>query len=244
MNDRIKQLAKKVLSSLGIHLTKNQRYDALALKVMQRSIKENSNCVDVGCHKGEILEEMIRLAPEGKHFAFEPIPELYKDLKTKFNGDVSIHQIALSDSPGQSNFHHVVSNPAYSGLKQRTYKGAESIQEIQVQKERLDSVLPEEMSIDFMKIDVEGAEFEVLNGAKNHIIHSKPTIIFEHGMGASDHYGTTPDMVYDLLVGDCGMKISLMDHYLDDGRALTREDFRQQFYESINYYFVAHDLEH
>ena len=240
MTDRLKQLVKQILSSLGIHITRNQRYDALASKIMRRTIRQNSNCVDVGCHKGEILEEMVRLAPKGKHFAFEPIPSLYKELKSKFNGHVSIHNLALSDDQGETSFQHVVSNPAYSGIRKRTYKGEEDIEVIRVRKDKLDAILPDGVAIDFMKIDVEGAEMEVLKGAKEHIRESKPVIIFEHGLGASDHYGTTPEALYDLLHRDCGLHISLMDKYLDGETPLSKEQFIDQFYKSINYYFVAY----
>lgn len=231
------------MSALGIHVTQNQRYDALASKIMRKTLRKDSTCVDVGCHKGEVLEEMLRLAPDGKHFAFEPIPELYQNLRTKFNGHVKVHQLALSDDAGEVTFQHVVSNPAYSGIRKRTYKGDEDIEVIKVQQDRLDSILPEGVAIDFMKIDVEGAEMQVLKGAKERIRASKPVIIFEHGLGASDHYGTTPEMIYDLLATDCGLMVSLMEDYLEGEKPLSKEEFKEQFYKSLNYYFVAYPEE-
>lgn len=50
-------------------------YDQQTVEVMRLVLENNSNCVDVGCHKGEILDEVIKLAPEGLHFAFEPLPD-------------------------------------------------------------------------------------------------------------------------------------------------------------------------
>lgn len=239
MKERIKQFAKRVLSAAGIHLTQNQRYDALATRVMRKAIRRDSNCVDVGCHKGEMLDEMVRLAPEGKHLAFEPIPELFDGLRKRYNGSVQLHQLALSDHSGETTFHHVVSNPAYSGIRKRTYKSAENVQQIRVRTERLDELLDEQFRLDFLKIDVEGGELQVLKGAAETIARSKPVIVFEHGLGASDHYGTTPDMIYDLLADQCGLRVGLLEDYLNDGEGLTRADFRRQFQESINYYFVA-----
>ena len=43
------------------------------------------------------------------------------------------------------------------------------IDQIRVETERLDQVIPENTRIDFIKIDVEGAEFEVLKGAEKNL---------------------------------------------------------------------------
>ena len=68
-----------------------------------------------------------------------------------------------------------------------------------------------------------------------------PILIFEHGLGGSDSYGTTPDQLYDLLADALGYRIGLMKMYLADKTraALTRDAFRQQYYGKLNCYFVA-----
>jgi hypothetical protein len=53
-------------------------------------------------------------------------------------------------------------------------------------------------------------------------------VIFEHGEGAADYYGTTPADLYDLLAGQCGLRISLMADWLAGARALTRPAFIDQ----------------
>jgi FkbM family methyltransferase len=99
---------------------KNAAYDEQTFAVMHRCLSKNSNCVDVGCHKGSMLEEMQRVAPAGIHYAFEPIPNLYQALVPSFPG-VKIFDVALSDSVGEASFQYVTSNPPYSGLKIREY---------------------------------------------------------------------------------------------------------------------------
>lgn len=240
MKQFFKNIAKKVLTALRIHVTQNQRYDAQALQIMQVAIKANTNCIDVGAHKGELLSEMIKRAPEGHHYAFEPIPYLFSALEKQFTCDrIAILPYALSDAPGETSFQHVVSNPAYSGIRRRSYKQAEDIREITVRKERLDDVLPSDYRIGFMKIDVEGAEYEVIAGAIEHIRRDRPVLIFEHGLGASEHYGTTPEALYTLLTVECQLHVYLLDDYLQCAEPLTKAQFCQQFYEKLNYYFVA-----
>ena len=76
----MKELLKKLLKRLPVAFTKNQQYDRDTRRVMQRVLHPAANCVDVGCHKGEVLELMLRYAPAGQHFGFEPIPVLFEGL--------------------------------------------------------------------------------------------------------------------------------------------------------------------
>ena len=215
---------------------KNTAYDEQTVEVMRRSLSDDSNCVDVGCHNGAILKEMLRFAPRGSHYAFEPLPDLYQQLIQSFPG-VKIFDVALSDSVGKASFNYVVSNAAYSGLKTRQYPTPdEAIEKIEVATDLLDNLVAEVVSL--IKIDVEGGELQVLRGAVNTIRNSKPVIIFEHGLGAADYYGTTPLDVYDVIT-ECGLNLSLMDDWLKGNRALTRDGFAARFYQG-EFYFMAH----
>jgi FkbM family methyltransferase len=217
----------------------NDLYDIQTIEVMKRVLKRDSNCVDVGCHKGDILRAILNVAPDGTHYAFEPIPILFDALKVEFP---SVHtlNIALSDVKGRASFQYVTSNPGYSGLKRRQYdREDETVEEIFTQTAPLDSILPADFHVDFLKIDVEGGELQVLQGAVKTIVRCRPTIVFEHGLGAADYYGVRPEFIYDVLSGDCGMSIFLMESWLFGGMALTRVEFVRQFKTGENYYFMA-----
>ena len=191
-----------------------------------------------------MLEEMLRIAPGGVHYAFEPLPALFQVLQSEFgsNPHVSLHNLALSDSSGFVKFQHVVTNPGYSGLKQRRYdRENEVIEEIQVKTARLDDVLPDNIDIRFVKIDVEGAELQVLRGAVETFKRCKPVVVFEHGLGAADYYGTTPAQVFDLFTIEMGLRCFCLPDWLEtDGRkSLDRNSFIDEFSSGRNYYFVA-----
>lgn len=222
----------------------NELYNRQTARVMERVLARDSICIDVGCHEGEILDEMLRLAPDGRHYAFEPLPHLHDLLARKYAGaaNVRLFDAALSDAPGESTFQHVVTNPGYSGLLRRRFdRPHEDVVEIRVRLLRLDDVLPPQEPIRLVKIDVEGAELQVLRGAQGMLRRCRPYVIFEHGLGAADCYGTRPEMVHDLLA-DCGLRVSLMQDWLSGGPGspLDREAFAAQFDRAINYYFLAH----
>lgn len=213
--------------------------DRWTVAILQRVLRDDSTCVDVGCANGAILRQMLRFAPKGKHFAFEPRPQAAQALREHFP-QVQVFELALADTQGESTFQHVVSNPGYSGLRARQYPSAnETIETLHVRTDRLDNVLPAGQSIALLKIDVEGAEFQVLQGAEDTIRRSRPYIVFEHGKGAAEFYGTTSEQIYDFLVGTCGLRVSLPPDWLAGRPPLDRGGFVSQFGGPI-WYFLAH----
>ncbi len=50
-----------------------------------------------------------------------------------------------------------------------------------------------------VKIDVEGAELEVMEGGRRLLAEAKPVVIFEHVAAAAALYGSAPGAVWDLL---------------------------------------------
>jgi FkbM family methyltransferase len=227
-------------------IDKNTFYDNLTFEIIKRVLKPNSICVDVGCNYGEILKVMMQAAPQGKFYAFEPLPDLYKWLIEHFehyypDRNVHIYDLGLSNQPGEKSFNYVIDDPALSGFTRRDYFGVDhQDQQITVKIERLDDIVPADEQIDLIKIDVEGAELEVLQGSVATIKRCWPVIPFEHGWGAANVYGTEPEQIYDLLCGDCGLAISTLENWLSKQEPLSRQEFRRQFYDGINYFYVAH----
>ena len=242
MKISLKGFVKRQLKRLPLRVTKNQKYDYLTGKIIKQKLNPKSNCIDVGCFEGEILDLFLAQAPEGHHLGFEPIPVKYHQLVGKYNAceNIKIYNVALSNEEGFTDFNYVKSNPSYSGIKKRDYdRPNEQEEQIKVKTAILDQYVPDTMTIDLIKIDVEGAEYLVLEGARKTITRSKPVIIFEHGLGASDKYGYSPSDLMDLL-HSFGMQIYNLDSYLVGGKCLNADDFNRQFYEKIDYYFVAH----
>ncbi|MCX6190502.1 MAG: FkbM family methyltransferase [Bacteroidetes bacterium] len=238
----LKDKTRKLLINLKIDLTKNLEYDRLTDDILKSVLKPGSNAIDVGCHKGEILDLFIKYAPQGTHAAFEPLPAFYQDLVTKYknNKNVSLYNLALSKSSGETDFTFVKSNPAYSGLQEREYDNEKEVLEIiKVQMALLDDIIAEDQRIDLIKIDVEGAEYRVLEGGIKTIKRCMPLIIFEHGRGASDYYGILPKEMYELLHLEYGYQIYTLKGFMAQKPPLTFEEFNNKFFRMQEYYFVA-----
>jgi FkbM family methyltransferase len=145
--------------------------------------------VDVGAHIGSYTIPVAKKAQ--KVIAFEPnkysFELLKKNISVNHLTNVAAYNIAVSKKSGSSLFSHET-EPVYS----RIIDGDESsnITVIENTKGRdnnihvvntidLDSVLLKEDTIDWIKIDVEGHELDVLEGAVQSILMHKPKIIIE-----------------------------------------------------------------
>ena len=213
----------------------NEIYDRQASEIISCVLDVSSNAVDVGCHKGQYLREILKNAPDGCHFAFEPIPELAQVLRDDFPS-VDVRSNALSDKPGDTTFFVIPEAPALSGLDERKFVSPDLIRKaITVTTARLDDSIPSGLSIRLIKIDVEGAEGLVLSGARETITRNRPYIIFEHGSASSDLFGVSSASIYQMLVS-FGLEVSTLNAWLSGAPPLTLEAFGK----GGGWYYLAH----
>jgi FkbM family methyltransferase len=179
-------------------------------ELLKSVLKEDSNCIDIGAFRGRVLTEIMRVAPRGRHIAYEPLPHLYKYLVERFPS-VDIRQAAVSNVSGETSFTYVKNVAGRSGFREISYPKQPQIETLTVRTETLDSSLPDGYIPSLIKIDVEGAERLVIEGAINTISKYKPVIMFEHGKGSAVHYGTQPRHIYELLHDEAGLRIFDLD---------------------------------
>lgn len=235
--DNLELVVTEMAKAQGVIDPRNSDYDQWTEVIIRRALGGGGTGIDVGAHSGLILRSIVAASPDGPHLAFEPIPGLAAGLRRDFP-DVAVHEVALSTEEGEVTFHHVTTNPSYSGIRRRDYTGPEDVELITVRTARLDSLVPEDADVRFVKIDVEGAELGVLQGATGVLDRHHPVTVFEFGRGASDHYGTTPRDVHDVFASH-GMVVGLLDRYLDGGEPLDLAELERQYETGENFYFVA-----
>jgi FkbM family methyltransferase len=179
----------------------------------------------------------LKSSPLGQHYGFEPIPFLYENLINKYKKKATIFSYALSAENGKSTFNLVTTNPAYSGLIKRQYDKVESDQSIEVELKKLDDIIPENIKIDFIKIDTEGAEYLVLQGGKATIEKDRPYVLFEFGVGASDVYGTSPIDIFNFF-DELNYSLSALENYFQ-GKFFTSQELETYYHDKIGYSFIA-----
>ncbi len=122
--------------------------------------------VDVGAHIGYFATVFAdAVGPDGAVFAFEPDPDNFRLLERNrsLNGfaQISCRQVAVSDRVTKSMLHKSAANLGGSSL----VKSSLHRSEIPVRTAPLDQLLERETRpLDLIKIDVEGAELDVLKG--------------------------------------------------------------------------------
>lgn len=234
----MKEKLKKIIRKLPFDFNRSQKYDKMTMKIMKIVLEPDSTFVDIGCHKGEFLQEALRFAPEGKHYAFEPIPELNLQLQKRLGKYCEISSFGLSNRRGSSSFQYVKSNPSFSGIKQRTYPKQEQVEEITIKIDLLDNQLTNAKRIDLIKIDVEGAELEVLEGSTYTIAKHLPVIIFEHVKEAAEAYEVDADKSFDFFES-VNYNLYTLKSFVEDPTPLNRSEFLKLFESGNETYFAA-----
>lgn len=226
---------REARATLGTAARRELRDNLATRAVLATALRSNSNAIDVGANQGAMLELITAIAPSGRHIAYEPIPALGAQLAARFP-KVEVRNRALSDETGTVEFAHVVDAPAYSGLRERSDlpPGAELVERISVTVERLDDALEDTYVPSLIKIDVEGAELNVMRGAAATLERHRPFVLFEHGLGGADLYGSSSGDLFDLLTA-AGLRIFDLE---GDG-PYSRDGFEAMFAQPLWNYLAT-----
>ena len=160
--------------------------------VLAPYIKSARTILDVGAHAGSHSILYSHLAPNAQIFAYEPQDRLFEilchNIATQGRTNITPRKIALGNKQCRAFMHESVpdgpnctkplNNAEYFNLGGRQLgRGGEAVEIC-----RLDDLFPVESTqqIDFIKIDVEGFENFVVDGALALIARCQPVIFFEH----------------------------------------------------------------
>lgn len=148
------------------------------------------NALDIGANIGN---HSIYFSSRFRYVhAFEPNPRTYFLLKfnTESLINVTCHQLGLGHISGTFDMQQDLVN---SGLASIKYSMGSKSKHFKIQVGMLDELeIPEKEAICFIKIDVEGFEENVINGAEKTIRISQPVIVLEQHKGEFTSKGTTP----------------------------------------------------
>lgn len=165
---------------------------------------------DVGANVGEWSLCALKTSPLSKIYAFEPTPYIFRVLEKNTKGkNISCFNYAICKEDGYSNF-YLYNNPC-----EDDFSGCNSIYErsilkneynrktkkILIQTKSLDDLCDKRniKEIDFLKIDTEGNEYNILLGAKNLLAKGSIKVVqFEYGGTFIDAHTYLKDCFYYL----------------------------------------------
>lgn len=146
-------------------------YEHWKTELLREMLKPGMTCVDVGVNKGYFSLLMARLTGAGgRVLSFEPDPEnrrwIERSISENGYSSIQLFPWALSDAEGEATF-YPGRKSGWGSLHHVESQADPERQPFTVPLRRLDAVLPE-LGVgapDVIKIDVEGADLQVLRGA-------------------------------------------------------------------------------
>ena len=144
-------------------------------RILQMIGPPGGTAVDVGASVGLHTLALARsIGSSGRLYAFEAEPRLEPFLRRTLNANglhqVDLQVLAVGATRGEATF-HVARTIGHSSLYALS-STAEIREEVNVQVRTLDELIPEETRVDVIKIDVEGAELDVIRGAEKILARS------------------------------------------------------------------------
>lgn len=165
--------------------------------------------IDVGANIGEMAVPMATNPAIAEVIAFEPHPVCAAVLRRTFElNDVRnarVHESVVGDGTAQPYYVDADTAPV-SGIR-NDIAGVPLATTV-----RIDDVVPRRPNTVFL-IDVEGAELDVMTGARDYIEKCRPLLIFEYHEGTRKSFSL--EAVRDLLGADYDLLRLRSDGYLD-----------------------------
>src|ERR1700704_3473271 len=175
-----KELLKDAFPSIWLHWHFMHRPKSAEreLSYLRKIIPEDAVTVDVGANCGLYTRQLSRLSRQV--LAFETSRQMARLLRRTSAANVRIHEIALSDHDGDAElFIPQGDNGLVYGLASLEPRADLSAKLVSthVPTARLDAIVHQDVA--FVKIDVEGHELNVLNGAVELLERSQPVFLVE-----------------------------------------------------------------
>lgn len=186
----------------ALNLSTQGVYDPLETEIIKKTLKKGDIAIDLGANIGYYTLLFAKLVGEtGKVFAFEPEPSnvelIKKNLAINGHHNVVVEQKAVSDKSGKAKL--------YSNGSVLTIQNASNPHKIQ-KPILVDAVSLEDYfkkrckSIDFIKMDIEGAEYFALKGMRSLLEkNEKIKMIIEFAPCFLKNAGVKPEEYLELL---------------------------------------------
>ncbi len=176
------------------------RYERNKMNLIMAWLKPGATFVDVGSNKGDFTLLAAKVVgSDGKVLSFEPEPEncywIRKSVEANGYENIALFEVALSATDGTASLYLGSKSGWHTLLPGQPNRSNGTIT---VMTRKLDSVLREanQARVDMIKIDVEGAELEVLKGARQALSNNSDIVLL---MDLHRYLGVDPAEVLKIL---------------------------------------------
>lgn len=209
--------------------------------MLEALVRPGDTVIDVGAHIGLISLPLARLVgPHGRLLSLEPNARSAECLRRMLicNGmeaHTQVMEVAASDEDALVNY-YAGANSMLGSLM----GDAEGREATPVQSARIDSLVPEDVRIDLIKIDAEGFEPKVVAGLRRVVSENHEMfVIAECGPTHIERYGLNLQQWFDIFA-DAGLnRFVVIDEV--SGRCHRRDVAELADIYSSNLLFYAHD---
>lgn len=169
---------------------------SILLNYIQANLQSKFVMLDIGSKAGKWLVPFVATFPMAEFHSFEALPEQHARVVHRFrkSPNVKAYNCVLSDRNESTYFYRDKKRMGWSGLKKHQY--LEEHDEISVETITIDSMA---LAADVIKVDVEGAELPVLQGAK-HTLKNCKVVFFECNEVHFKEYNYTAEQLYNFFV--------------------------------------------
>lgn len=177
-------------------------YEREVAAIFPRIITPGQIVIDLGANIGYYsVGAALLTGPSGSVHAFEPVPATFRQLEESVQinhlPNVVINNLAVSDHPGTATIYVGGICPGSSSFAPNEL----SASECEVNVTTLDDYVREQSlpSVDFIKMDIEGAEMLALLGMRDVLSRFQPSILFEFNPPCLRRLGVQPEQVLKFL---------------------------------------------
>jgi FkbM family methyltransferase len=175
--------------------------DADAFAAQRRLVTRATPTIfDIGAHLGETARRYRLLYPQAVIHCFEPFKASFDTLQAALAADALLHahQLAVGAAPGRASLHvnrsKATNSLLASDARAATYWGQNLLdtdETVGVPVTSLDAFCQEHSleRIDILKLDVQGAEFDVLTGAKRLLDDQAIDVVYMEMITAPTYVG-------------------------------------------------------
>jgi FkbM family methyltransferase len=164
------------------------------------ALSTKSLYLDIGANRGDYIKVASNYCLAKNIHAFEPISYMAEYLEETFP-KANIYQAAVSDTNGYAQF-NIANLDELSGLSMRNQNELPSgttFTSVETKIVSIDACMKHIKNLDLVKIDVEGAEINVLIGMRKTISKFRPIIFVEHGIHGPEHFGYGPNDFWEIV---------------------------------------------